>query len=348
MSRWRNVTSSLVTFALAVAVSACASERTATGTSSSASKPAAQAAPLPSWNEGATKKAILDFVERVTKEGGADFVPVEERIACFDNDGTLWAEQPMYFQLFFALDRVKVLAPQHPEWKDKEPFKSILAGDVKQAMAGGEKAILELIAETHSGMDTDEFAQIVKDWAATARHPTLGQLFTKCTYKPMVELLAYLREHGFKTYIVSGGGIEFMRPWSEAAYGIPPEQVIGSSGKNTFELRDGKPELIKTGEPSSIDDGPGKPININLHIGRRPVASFGNSDGDQQMLEWTAGGDGARFMLLVHHTDAKREWAYDRTSHIGKLDKALDEATARGWTVVDMQKDWKTIFSFEK
>jgi phosphoglycolate phosphatase-like HAD superfamily hydrolase len=300
--------------------------------------------PLPSWNEGKTKASITKFVETVTHKGSPEFVPPAERIAAFDNDGTLWAEQPLYFQFFFALDRVKVLAPQHPEWKSTEPFASLLKGDVKGALAGGEKSILEIIAATHTGMTTDEFDQIVKDWIATAVHPTTKRHFTEMVYQPMLELVAYLRENGFKTYIVSGGGVEFMRPWTERVYGIPPEQVVGSSGKLKFEMRDGKPALLKLPEINLINDKAGKPVGIQQYIGRRPIAAFGNSDGDQQMLEWTMAGSGARFALLVHHTDAKREWAYDRKSQIGTLDKALDEAVAKGWTVVDMQDDWKTIY----
>jgi hypothetical protein len=303
---------------------------------------------LPSWNPGQAKQSILDFVARVTKEGGPDFVPPAERIATFDNDGCLWAEQPMYFQLFFAIDRIKALASQHPEWKDQEPFKSILAGDVQHALAGGEKTILQMIAATHTGMTVDEFHQIVADWISTAKHPKTGRPFTEMIYQPMHELLTYLRANGFKTYIVSGGGIEFMRPWTEKVYGIPPEQVVGSSGKTKFELRDGKPVLVKLPEVLFIDDGPGKPVGISQHIGRRPVMAFGNSDGDLQMLQYTAGGAGPRFCLYVHHTDAEREYAYDRQSHIGKLDKGLDEAKARGWTVVNMKDDWKRIFRWEQ
>ena len=304
----------------------------------------AQTDPLPSWNDGATKQAIVTFVTKVTKEGSADFVPSAERIATFDNDGTLWAEQPLYFQLLFALSRVKVLAPQHPEWKTTEPFASLLKGDMKGALAGGEKAMLAIMMATHAGMTTEEFEQIVKDWMATAKHPKTGRPFTEMVYQPMLELLAYLRANGFKTFIVSGGGIEFMRPWTERVYGIPPEQVVGSSIKTKFVLTGDKPTLVRLPEVNFIDDGPGKPVGINEHIGRRPIAAFGNSDGDLQMLEWTAAGSGARFCLYVHHTDADREWAYDRTSSIGKLDKGLDEAAQRGWTVVDMKNDWKTIF----
>src|SRR5262245_16763042 len=304
----------------------------------------AQPDPLPSWNEGPAKKAITEFVARVTTPGGSDFVPVAERIATFDNDGTLWAEQPIYFQLAFAFDRVKALVPQHPEWKDQEPFKSLLAGDLKGALAGGEKALVQLVMVSHAGMTTAEFEQTVKDWFATAKHPRFNRPYTECVYQPMLELLAYLRANGFKTYIVSGGGVEFMRVWTEQVYGIPPEQVVGSTIKTQFELRDGKPVLLRLPELDFIDDKAGKPVGINKFIGRRPLLAFGNSDGDHQMLQWTAAGSGPRFMGLVHHTDAEREWAYDRTSHIGRLDKALDEAQAKGWTVVDMKQDWKAIF----
>ena len=300
--------------------------------------------PLPSWNNGKAKKSIIEFVAKVTKKSSPHFVPPSERIATFDNDGTLWAEQPMYFQLFFALDRVKALSSQHPEWKDKEPFASLLKGDVKGALAGGERAMLEIVMATHAGMTSDEFAQIVKDWLATAKHPGTKRPFTEMVYQPMLEVLAYLRANGFKTFIVSGGGIEFMRPWTEKVYGIPPEQVIGSSIKTKFELRDGKPVHVRLSELNFIDDKAGKPVGINQHIGRRPIAAFGNSDGDLEMLKWTAGGTGVRFALIVHHTDAVREWAYDRKSHVGQLDKALDEAQTKGWTVVDMKQDWKVIY----
>ena len=297
---------------------------------------------------GKTKQSILTFVSKVTQKDSPDFVPPAERIATFDNDGCLWAEQPMYFQLLFALDRVKALAPQHPEWKSKEPFASLLKGDVKGALAGGEHAIFEIVMTTHAGMTTEEFEKIVKDWIATAKHPTTKRPYTEMVYQPMLELLGYLRANGFKTFIVSGGGIEFMRAWTEKVYGIPPEQVIGSTGKTGFEMRDGKPVLVKLPEINFIDDKTGKPVGIQQHIGRRPIAAFGNSDGDLQMLQWTAAGSGPRFCLYVHHTDAEREWAYDRTSHIGKLDKGLDEASAKGWTVVDMKKDWKIVFPFEQ
>jgi phosphoglycolate phosphatase-like HAD superfamily hydrolase len=302
---------------------------------------------LPSWNDGPAKQSIVVFVERVTAQGTADFVPAAERIAVFDNDGTLWGEQPMYFQLLFALDRVKALAPQHPEWKSQEPFASLLKGDVKGALAGGEPAIGKIIMATHAGMTTDEFDQIVSDWVASAKHPKTGQLYTVMVYQPMLELLAYLRANEFKTFIVSGGGIDFMRPWTEEVYGIPPEQVVGSSSKTSFEMRDGKPTIMRLPEINFIDDKAGKPVGIHQHIGRRPIAAFGNSDGDLQMLQWTCGGPGPRLCVFVHHTDADREWAYDRNSSIGRLDKGLDEAGAKGWTVVDMKADWTKIFAFD-
>jgi haloacid dehalogenase-like hydrolase len=305
--------------------------------------------PLPSWNDGPAKKNIMEFVGKVTKEGSPDFVPVPERIVTIDNDGTLWAEQPMYFQLIFALERVKAMAPQHPEWKGKEPFASLLKGDVNGALAGGDKAILEIIMATHADMTTAEFEKIVKDWIATAKHPKTGKLLTKMVYQPMLELLAYLRANGFKTFIVSGGGIEFMRPWTEKVYGIPPEQVVGSSIKTKYEMHDGKPVLVRLPEINFIDDKAGKPVGINSHIGRRPVAAFGNSDGDQQMLEWTQAGGGARLMMLVHHDDSEREWAYGAESKIGTFSEALTaEAKKQGWTVISMKKDWKVIFPFEK
>jgi len=302
---------------------------------------------LPSWNEGPAKAAIIAFVERVTKEGGPDFVPAAERIATFDNDGTLWAEKPVYVQLAFALDRVKAMAPEHPEWNDKEPFASLLKGDVKAALAGGEHAVAQIVMVSHAGMTSEQFEKIASDWINTAKHPKTGHLYKEMVYQPMLELLAYLRANGFKTFIVSGGGIEFMRPWTEQTYGIPPEQVVGSSIKLKFEMRDGIPVLFRLPEIDFIDDKDGKPVGIQMHIGRRPIAAFGNSDGDMQMLQWTTAGDGARFGLIVHHTDAVREWAYDRDSPIGRLDKALDAAAVNGWTVVDMKKDWKKVFAFE-
>ena len=300
----------------------------------------AQAAdPLPSWNDGPTKTSIINFVKETTEQGGPKFVPPAERIATFDNDGTLWAEKPMYVQLFFALDRVKALAPQHPEWKTREPFASLLKGDVKQALAGGEKSILEIVMATHAGMATEQFETIVKDWITTARHPETKRLYTEMVYQPMLELLSYLRANGFKTFIVSGGGIEFMRPWSERVYGVPPEQVVGSSIKTKYEIQNGKPVLMRLAKMNFIDDKAGKPVGINEHIGRRPIAAFGNSDGDIQMLEWASAGDGARLAMLVHHTDDKREFAYDKGTK-----QALKDAKAKGWTVVDMKKDWKQIY----
>ncbi len=304
--------------------------------------------PLPSWNDGPTKQAVVTFVKKATTPGSADFVEPAERIATFDNDGTLWAEQPMYFQLFFALDRVKALAPEHPEWKDKEPFASLLKGDVKAALAGGHKAIFEIVAATHAGMTTKEFETIVKDWIATARHPKTKQLYTEMVYQPMLELLAFLRAKGFKTFIVSGGGIEFMRPWTEKVYGIPPEQVVGSSIKTKFVMQDDGPVIMRLPEIDFIDDKEGKPLGINSHIGRHPIAAFGNSDGDRQMLEWAASGKGARLMMLVHHDDPVREWAYGPESKIGTFsDSLMAEAEKSGWNVISMKDDWKTIFAYE-
>ncbi len=304
--------------------------------------------PLPSWNEGATKQSIVAFVAKVSTPGSPGFVPVAERIATFDNDGTLWAEQPLYSQFLFVIDRVRVLAPQHPEWRTAEPFASLLKGDMKGALAGGNKAALEMIAATSTGMSSDEFDAIVTDWLATAKHPRFNQPYTAMVYQPMVELLGYLRANGFKTFIVSGGGTDFMRPWTEKTYGIPPEQVVGSGGKIKYEMSGGKPVLMRLPEVDFIDDGPGKPVGILRHIGRRPILAFGNSDGDLEMLQWAAAGSGPRFMGIVRHTDAEREWAYDRQSSIGKLDKALDQAQASGWTVVDMKADWNVIFAFQK
>jgi phosphoglycolate phosphatase-like HAD superfamily hydrolase len=305
---------------------------------------AAESDPLPAWNDGHAKRSIVEFVRMTTSDGSAQFIPSTERIAVFDNDGTLWAEQPLYFQFAFALDRVRALAPQHPEWKDKEPFRSILNGDIKAALAGGEKSVAALVLATHTGLSTEEFETIVKTWISSAKHPKTGKLYTQMVYQPMLELLSYLRANGYKTYIVSGGGVEFMRPWVERVYGITPEQIVGSRGKLKFEVRGEKPVLTKLAEIDLINDGPGKPVGIQQVIGRRPVMAFGNSDGDLQMLQWTAAGAGPRFCLFVHHTDADREWAYDRHSHIGKLDKGLDEAKIRKWVVADMKNDWKTIF----
>jgi phosphoglycolate phosphatase-like HAD superfamily hydrolase len=309
----------------------------------------AQSDVLPSWNDGVAKKSITDFVTRVTKEGGPDFVAVPERIATFDNDGTLWTEHPYYFQLAFAIDRIKAMAPQHPEWKNKQPFKALLEGDKKALAAAGKDGLLQIIAVTHAGMTVSDFSNTVIDWTKTARHPKFNRPYTELVFKPMQELLAYLRANGFKTFIVSGGGIEFMRPWTDGVYGIPPEQVVGSSGEVKFQLgANGKPELMKLAKIEFIDDGPGKPVGINRFIGRRPIFAFGNSDGDLQMLQWTMAGDGPRFAGLVHHTDAEREYAYDRDTMFGKLDKALEEAKTKNWTVVDMKQDWRTIFPPEK
>ena len=303
--------------------------------------------PLVSWCDGATKKSVVDFVARVTEAGGSDYVPPEERIATFDNDGTLWSERPYPFQVAFALDRVKAMAPQHPEWQEKEPFKSALAGDLKGMLSGGYHALIAIVAATHSGMTTDEFETEVRKWVATTRHPKTNKLFTEMVFQPMLELLTYLRANAFKTFIVSGGGIEFMRAFAEVTYGVPPEQVIGSSGKLKFEMRDGKPVLSKLPEIELVNDNVEKPAAIQKYIGRRPIAAFGNSDGDLEMLQWTTAGKGARFALLVHHNDATREWAYDRDPSIGQLDKALDEANVMDWTVVDMKNDWRRVFPFE-
>jgi len=302
---------------------------------------------LPSWNDGATKQSILEFVAAVTREGSSDFVPPAERIATFDNDGTLWVEQPRYTQLTFALDRVKAVAPLHPEWKDTQPFKAVLENDMGTLAKIGDQGLAELVLASHAGMTTDEFQKIVTDWLATARHPRFKRPYTELAYLPMVELLAYLRSNGFKTFIVSGGGIEFMRPWTERVYGVPPEQIVGSSIKTKFQMRDGRPELFRLAEMNFIDDKAGKPVGINEYIGRRPIAAFGNSDGDLEMLQWTTMAGGRRFGLIVHHTDGVREYAYDRDTPFGRLDKALDAAALNKWTVVDMKNDWKRVFAFE-
>jgi len=299
--------------------------------------------PLPSWNDGTTKRSIVEFVQKATTPGTPDFVPPDARVATFDNDGTLWAEKPMYFQVFFALDRVKALAPQHPEWKTQEPFASLLKGDVSTALAGGDKALLEIVMATHAGMTTTEFEAVVKDWIATARHPQTKRLYTEMVYQPMLELLAYMRSNGFKTFIVSGGGIEFMRPWTETVYGVPPDQVVGSSIKTQFQMTPDGPVLMRLPQVNFIDDKDGKPVGINSHIGIRPVAAFGNSDGDLQMLQWATRWPGARFGLLVHHTDGTREYAYDTGATA-----ALAEAAKHGWTVVDMKRDWKVIYPPER
>jgi hypothetical protein len=320
----------VVRAALIVAVVACTSARADD--------------PLPSWNDGPSKKAIRDFVAKVTKEGSVDFVRPSEHITTFDNDGTLWSEQPVYFQFAFALDRVKAMADKHPEWKEKQPFKAVLDNDLKAALAGGEQALLEIIMATHAGMTAEEFEEIVKEWLRTARDPRFKRPYTDLVFQPMLELLAYLRANGFKTYIVSGGGVEFMRPWTEKVYGVPPEQVVGSSIKVKYEVRDGKPVFMRLPGVDFIDDKMGKPVGIHKFIGRRPIMAFGNSDGDLEMLQWTTAGEGARLGLIVHHTDAVREWSYDRDSQVGRLDKALDEAPKAGWTVVDMKKERKVIY----
>jgi len=306
--------------------------------------PVRSADPLPSWNDGAARQSIVAFVEKVTHEGTAGYVPPAGRIAVFDNDGTLWSEQPVYVQLAFAVDRVRALAPQHPEWQTQEPFASLLKGDVAGALAGGEQAIAQILTATHAGTTSEEFAAIVTDWLAPARHPVTGRPYTAMVYQPMLEVLAYLRSNGFKTFIVSGGGVEFMRPWTERVYGIPPEQVVGSSIKTRYDVRDGQPVLVRLPELDFIDDKAGKPVGIHQHIGRRPILAFGNSDGDFEMLEWTTAGEGPRLGVIVHHDDAGREVAYDRKSHIGRLDRGLDEAGRRGWVLVSMKDDWRTIY----
>ena len=309
----------------------------------------AQPDPLPSWHTGPVKASIMDFVRRVTTQGSPDFTPPAERVATFDNDGTLWSEQPIYVQLAFALDRVRTLAPQHPEWKTTQPFKAVLDNDAETLAAAGTRGLAQLIMATHAGMTTDEFTQAVAAWIATARHPRFDRPYTDLVYQPMLELLVYLRDNGFKTYVVSGGTVDFMRVWTDRAYGIPPEQVIGSTFVTALERRaDGTLALVRQPKLDFLDDGPGKPVAINKFIGRRPILAFGNSDGDQQMLQWTAAGSGLRLMGLVRHTDGDREWSYDRTSPIGRLDKALDEALAKGWLVVDMKRDWRVVYPFQR
>ena len=305
---------------------------------------AASQDPLPSWNDGSTKQAILEFVRAVTDKNGKDYVAPAERIAVFDNDGTLWVEYPMYTQALFAFDRVKALAPQHPEWKTQQPFKGVLEDDMKAVGATGMKGLMEIVMATHSGMTAAEFEKTVTDWLATHKQPKFKRLYTESIYQPQLELLAYLRANGFKTFIVSGGGIAFMRPISEKVYGIPPEQVVGSSVVAEFQIKDGKPVLVRMPKIDFINDKAGKPVGIYQHIGRRPILAFGNSDSDMQMIEYTKAGEGRRLGLFVHHTDAEREYAYDRKSHVGRLDKALDQADAMGWIIVDMKKEWKTVF----
>ena len=300
--------------------------------------------PLPSWNEGATKKAILDFVAKTTDKNADGFIPVDQRIATFDNDGTLWCEQPMYVQAAFIIDRVRALSPNHPEWKTQEPFKSVLAGNLQEPIEKGQNAIAQLVMVTHANMTVQEFEKAVTDWLATARHPRFKRPYTECVYQPMLELLAYLRANEFKTFIVSGGGIEFMRPWTQKSYGVPPQQVVGSSIRTRFEIKDDVPSIFRLPELNFIDDGPGKPVGINQHIGRRPMCAFGNSDGDYEMLQWTTMTKGVRLGMFVHHDDAEREYAYDRKSDIGRLVKGLDNADKYRWTIISMKRDWKTIF----
>jgi phosphoserine phosphatase len=311
------------------------------------SAPSNAAEALASWADGPAKARIVAFVKAVTEPGGPEHVPPAERIAVFDNDGTLWSEQPAYVQAMFIADRIRAMSAKRPEWKTQEPYASVLRGDLKGVHAGGEKALVQLVMATHAGMSTEAFTKTAADWIATARHPKTGRPYTEMVYQPMLELLDYLRANGFKTFVVSGGGVEFIRPWVERVYGIPPEQVIGSRIRTKFEMRDGKPVLVRLAEIEFVDDKAGKPVGIHAHIGRRPIAAFGNSDGDLQMLQWTTAGEGPRFAMIIHHTDAAREWAYDRRSHIGRLDKALSEAGTRGWTVVDMKRDWTRVFPFE-
>lgn len=305
----------------------------------------AQATPvLPSWQDTAAKQAIVEFVQSVTEDGSPNYVPERDRIAVFDNDGTLWSEQPMYVQLAFLIDRVNELAPLHPEWQTSEPFKSVLDGDLPAVLRSGEHGLMQLIAASHAGVTSEEFGQKVRDWMADARHPISNRPYTDMVYQPMLELLAYLRQNGFQTYIVSGGGVEFMRAWAEDVYGIPPQQIIGSSLKTEFQVREGQPVVVRLPEVGFINDKAGKPVAIDLHIGKRPLMAFGNSDGDLEMLQWTTAGTGPRFGLLVHHTDSDREVAYDRNSKVGRLDRALDLASEQGWTVVDIKRDWLRIF----
>ena len=318
----------------------------ATDTPSAAAAPSAAAttAPLASWNDGAARKALIDFIDRTTKEGGPDFVRPGERIAVFDNDGTLWAEQPMYFQIAFALDRIKALAPKHPEWQTTQPFKGVLEGDLKTVLAGGEHSLLPIMAASHVGNTTEEFEAIVTEWIGSAQHPVTKRLYVEMVYQPMLEVLAYLRANGYKTFIVSGGGLEFMRPWVERVYGVPPEQVVGSRVKVKYEVRESGPVLLRLPDIDLVDDKAGKPVGIHQVIGRRPTIAFGNSDGDFEMLEWTTSGRGPRLGMIVHHTDAEREWAYDRDSSIGRLVRGLDEGPKRGWVIIDIKNDWKVIY----
>ncbi|MQR02594.1 haloacid dehalogenase-like hydrolase [Glaciimonas sp. GS1] len=325
-------------------LTACAQPSSPKVAAASTSEAVVATSVLPSWQDTAAKKSIVDFVARVTQAGSPDYVPPAERIAVFDNDGTLWLEQPAYVQLVFTLQRIHELAPQHPEWKTEEPFRSVLAGDMKGVAATGETGVAKLLAATHTGMSTSDFRATVHDWMSKAQDPRFKRSYTQLVYQPMLEVLQYMRANGFKTYIVSGGGVEFIRDYSERVYGVPPEHVIGSTAKYKYSFVGGVPTLTRLAQIDNVDDGPGKPASIEHVIGRRPIAAFGNSDGDIQMLEWTTAGPGARLGVIVHHTDAEREYAYDRTSKMGKLDKGLDEAPAKGWVVVDMKQDWKTVF----
>jgi len=300
--------------------------------------------PLPSWNDGPNKQAIIEFVTKTTDQNQASFIPPTRRIATFDNDGTLWSEQPLYFQAIYIFDRIRELAPEHPEWQQKEPYASVLKGDSKSALAGGKQALLEMVMGTHAGVTASEFSESVADWLASARHSGSGKPYTAMVYKPMLELLDYLRDSDFKVFIVSGGGIDFLRVFAEEVYGIPPEQVVGSSLKAKYEIRNGFPVIVKQAEVDFIDDKAGKPVGIHRYIGRRPVLAVGNSDGDFEMLEWTSAGEGPSLAMIVHHDDAKREWAYDRESHIGRLVRGLDEGPQRGWKIISMKNDWNLIY----
>jgi len=303
--------------------------------------------PLPSWNDSPSKKAIMSYVEDVTNPNSQNFIPIKDRIATFDNDGNLWAEQPAYFQLFFAIDRIKEMAAEHPEWRDHQPYKAVLENDMKTLMASGMEGLLEIVMASHAGITTDEFDTIVKDWVSTAKHPSKNKSYNELVYQPMLELLQYLRANDFKTYIVSGGGVDFMRAFVTEVYGIPEEQIIGSRVKTEYNYNNGNPIIKRLPHLDFIDDKEGKPLNIQKIIGKKPVFASGNSDGDLQMMQWTDSNSYKSFQLYLHHTDAEREWAYDRESHIGKLDKGLDEAKEKGWTVIDMKNDWKAIYPFE-
>ena len=331
MKYFKSVVLKMTGVFMLILLTACASSQTAPD-------------PLPSWTNGSAKQRIVDFVHSVTDSGGSDFVPANKRIATFDNDGTLWSEKPTYFQLTFIMDRVRSMSADHPEWKTTQPFQAVLENDMNAIKAAGEHGLLELAMATHAGMTTDEFEAIVKEWLKTARHPKTGQPYNSMIYQPMLELLDYLRANDFKVFIVSGGGVEFMRPWTEAVYGIPPDQVVGSSIETRYELRDGKPVLVRLPELHFIDDNVTKPVAINRFIGQRPILAGGNSDGDFEMLKWTTSGEGKRLGLIVHHTDAEREWAYDRESSEGRLVRGLDKADENGWLVIDMASDWKVIF----